>query len=298
MDAMRGLDPSTSMFQTQATRNLSHIGFGTVRSQKEVTQKQDETTQHEVRDNVQLSLTGQTDETPEADEMTKNAAQSGSLSEILEDSYGDDDEEIRERKFRDDQEQYGALGEVPTHELGENIKAEDINRLKRMDDDVMAAREILSDVPARSLEPAKNYVSNMIHESRPTEALAALTPVEGVNQIEFTPAQNVGILDIHDSQNKPMIAESEEEIGAQDKQSMAENYINNAISNLPEDRRAIVSEMKDAVQNWAGANGLDPKAAFAEKLRDLAAGWDDESLQAVAQTYIDADREIATSAAG
>ena len=79
---------------------------------------------------------------------------------------------------------------------------------------------------------------------------------------------------------------------------MAENYINNAISNLPEDRRAIVSEMKDAVQNWAGANGLDPKAAFAEKLRDLAAGWDDESLQAVAQTYIDADREIATSAAG
>ncbi|MGM9998636.1 MAG: hypothetical protein ACI38Q_04495 [Candidatus Bruticola sp.] len=297
MDAMRGLDPSSSMFQTQATRNLSHIGFGSVRSQKEVTQKQDETAQHEVRDNVQLSLTGQMDETPEADEMTKNAAMSGNLSEVLEDSY-DDDEEINERKFRDDEEQYGTLGELSARNLGNDIKAEDIQRLNRMDDDAMAAREILSDVPARSLEPAKNYVSNMIHGNRPTETLAALTPVEGVNQIEFTPAQNVGILDIHDSQNKPITDESGEEISAQAKQSAAEEFMNNAISGLPEDRQAMVSQMKDAVENWAGANGLDPKAAFAEKLRDLAAGWDDESLQAVAQIYIDADREMATSAAG
>ncbi|MGM9991314.1 MAG: hypothetical protein ACI376_00460 [Candidatus Bruticola sp.] len=297
MDAMRGLDPSSSMFQTQATRNLSHIGFGSVRSQKEITQKQDETTQHEVRDNVQLSLTGQMDETPEADEMTKNAAMSGNLSEVLEDSY-DDDEEINERKFRDDEEQYGTLGEMSVRDYGNDIKAEDIQRLNRMDDDAMAAREILSDVPARSLEPAKNYVSNMIHGNRPTETLAALTPVEGVNQIEFTPAQNVGILDIHDSQNKPITDESGEEISAQAKQTAAEEFMNSAISGLSEDRRAMVSQMKDAVENWAGANGLDPKAAFAEKLRDLAAGWDDESLQAVAQIYIDADREIATSAAG
>ena len=61
---------------------------------------------------------------------------------------------------------------------------------------------------------------------------------------------------------------------------------------------AIVSELKNAVENWANANGQDPKAAFAEKLRDLAAGWDDESLNAVAQTYVDADREIAASTAG
>lgn len=296
MDAMRGFDPSSSMFQTRATNNLSHIGFGAVRSQKDIKQQDDDAKQHnEVHDNVQL--TGQADDTPTADELTKNAAQGGALGEVLDD-YNDDDDAIGENYFGDDEDAQQIHNGSHALELeGEDVDIEDLNRLNQMDDDAAAAREILNDVPSRSLEPAKNIVANQLQDARPAEALTNLQPVEGVNHIDFTRSESMGILDIHDTNNKPIAADMEDNFDAGQKQNMAENYINNAISALPEDRRAIVSEMKTAVENWAGANGLDPKAAFAEKLRDLAAGWDDESLQNVAQTYVDAGREMSTSAA-
>ena len=170
--------------------------------------------------------------------------------------------------------------------------------INEMDDDFLAAKKILSDVPARSLKPAENYVASMVQGERPADTLASLTPVEGVNQVEFTPAESMGILDIHDSKNEPIVADLEDGLDPEQKQNLAADYMNAAINSLPDDRKAIVSELKNAVENWANANGQDPKAAFAEKLRDLAAGWDDESLNAVAQTYVDADREIAASTAG
>ena len=295
MDAMRGFDPSVNMMHSRATQNLSHIGFGAVRSQKEVTQKQEDTSD-EVQDNVQLSLSS-LDDTPDAEEMTKNAAQSGALSEEADD-YTDDEEEIRERKFHEQEYEFAHVGSTHDPELVQELDSQELQRLSEMDNDALAAREILSDVPSRSLEPAKNIIANQIQDSRPTESLAALKPVEGVNAIDFEPAASLGILDIHDSQNQPIVADSGEEIDPQQRQSLAEDYINSAIEALPEDRKSMVSDLRQAVNSWASASGVDPKAAFAEKLRDLAAGWDDESLQAVAQTYVDADRELATSAAG
>ncbi|MBQ7502731.1 hypothetical protein IJT93_08480 [bacterium] len=297
MEAMRGLNPSSTMFQTQATRNLTQVGFGALRSQKEVTQQDETADRREVSDNVQLSMA---EETPDADEMTENAAHSGALGEVLDD-YEDDDK-IGERRFRDDEEDnqiaYMNMGEQLQDIDGDDLKAEDLQRLREMDDDAQAAKRILNDVPARCLGPAQNIIANQIQGSRPAEALVSLTPVEGVNQIEFTAAEGLGVLDIHDSNNGPIVAEMDEEIGAEQKQSLADDYMKNAISSLPDDRKAIVTEMKEAVEAWASASGADPKAAFAEKLRDLAAGWDDESLQAVAQTYVDAGLEMETSAAG
>ena len=301
MDGVQGFNPSSSVFQSMASKNLSQVGFGSIRTQKEVSQQEEQPSRHEVQDNVQLSMAGQMDETADAEEMTQNAAMSGALGEVLDD-YDDDDQEIRER-HNDNQEYNNSIGygyyDENTNEVDDDfgINGLELNRLNDMDDDYKAAQNILKDIPSASLEPAQNIIANQIQEGRPVEALTNLKPVEGPNQIEYAAAESLGVLDIHDNNNKPMLVESDEDMGAAQKQNLAEDYINNAINSLPDDRKSMVNDMKEAVNAWAGAAGIDPKAAFAEKLRDLAAGWDYESLQAVAQTYVDANSELATSAA-
>jgi hypothetical protein len=229
------------------------------------------------------------------------------FDEPIDDVYGppvlfddDDDDSINGGNYYQDNEDYegqGVDGQKRLRDM-QDLEPSQVQRLNEMDDDFLAAKKILSDVPARSLKPAENYVASMVQGERPADTLASLTPVEGVNQVEFTPAESMGILDIHDSKNEPIVADLEDGLDPEQKQNLAADYMNAAINSLPDDRKAIVSELKNAVENWANANGQDPKAAFAEKLRDLAAGWDDESLNAVAQTYVDADREIAASTAG
>lgn len=297
MDAMRGMDPSTSLFQTQAARNLSQIGFSSVRSQKEVAPKEEPQEQHEVRDNVQLSSAGPAADTPETQEMTDNAAMSGELGELLDD-YDEDSDEIKERRERDNG--YGIEGfDGQQRSSVEGVtKPEEVARLNEMDNAALAVNDILRDVPQSSLEPAKNIVANQLQNNRPAEALVTLKPVEGVNAVDFTPVENVGLLDIHDTNNKPMTEDPEADMDAQMKQDVTGSFMDNAINGLSDDRKAMVDEMRDAVNAWASSNGVDPQAAFAERLSDLAKGWDDENLQMAASTYVEAGRELATSAAG
>lgn len=300
MNALQGLNPSSSMFQNQAIQNLGHIGMGTVTTQKEVT-KHDETQENrQLNDQVDVSSFSNMEEVS-AEDMVDNASHAGALGE-MKDKFDDDDDDdsINGGNYYQDNEDYegqGVDGQKRLRDM-QDLEPSQVQRLNEMDDDFLAAKKILSDVPARSLKPAENYVASMVQGERPADTLASLTPVEGVNQVEFTPAESMGILDIHDSKNEPIVADLEDGLDPEQKQNLAADYMNAAINSLPDDRKAIVSELKNAVENWANANGQDPKAAFAEKLRDLAAGWDDESLNAVAQTYVDADREIAASTAG
>ncbi|NMA27656.1 MAG: hypothetical protein GX934_07840, partial [Burkholderiales bacterium] len=60
---------------------------------------------------------------------------------------------------------------------------------------------------------------------------------------------------------------------------------------------AVVAEMRTAVVDWAASQGIDPVPVFAERLRDLAAGWDDEALGVASQTYAEASREVGAAAA-
>lgn len=292
MDAMRGMDPSSSMFHTSAARNISQIGFGAVRSQKEVAPEDD--SQHEVHDDVKLS-SGPSMAEVDGQEAAENASMSGEMGELADD-YCEDEDEVRERHYRDEEDEKSKLIGGGSHLDGLKSEAE-VQRLKVMDDPNVAVNDILKDIPQRSLEPARNIVANQIQNNRPAEALVSLKPVEGVNAVDFEPAPQIGMLDIHDTDNKPMTLDPGEDMETSQQQQMAEEQMNKLIANLPADRKAVVDEMRGAVNAWATGNGVNAQTAFAERLSDLAAGWDDESLKLASSTFADASREMSASAA-
>jgi len=290
MDAMRGIDPTSSKFHTQAARNISQVGFGSVRTQKEI--KQDDS-EPEVKDQVKLSHhTG----TPrvDTDDLTNSAAMSGELGE-LQDDLTEDGDEIARKLWRDREEEADELG-AAGRSSGLRT-AQEVQRLSDMDDSAQAVHDILKDIPARSLEPAKNIVAAQIQGSRPSEALTQPKPVEGVNAVDFQPETTLGILDIHDSHNQPMAQDPTEGMAPEQQQAMAGQQIDQMVANLPADRKAVVDEMRTAVNSWAASQGVDPKGAFAEQLHNLAKGWDDDSLQVASRTYAEATREVGSAAA-
>lgn len=290
MDAMRGIDPTSSMFHTQAARNISQVGFGSVRSQKEV--KQDDS-ENQVQDQVKLSHHSRVAKVDHVD-LAENAAMSGELGELQDDLIEDDEELISRRHRERDQE---------TDELGAASRssglrtAQEVRRLSEMDDSTAAVHDILKDIPERSLEPARNIVANQIQGSRPTEALTQLKPVEGVHAVDFQPETALGILDIHDTHNQPIAQDPTEGVAPEHQQEVAGQQLDQMIANLPAERKAVVEEMRVAVQDWAASQGVNPGPAFAERLRDLAKGWDDDALGVASQTYAEASREVGAAAA-
>ncbi len=290
MDAMRGIDPTSSKFQTQAARNISQVGFGAVRTQKEI--KQDDS-EPEVRDQVKLSHQPSTPKV-DTEDLTNTAAMSGELGE-LQDDLTEDGDEIARKRVRDQEDEMDEMG-AAGRSSGLRT-AQEVQRLNDMDDPSQAVHDILKDIPQRSLEPAKNIVAAQIQGSRPSEALTQPKPVEGVNAVDFQPETTLGILDIHDSHNQPMAQDPIEGVAPEQQQAMAGQQIDQMVANLPEDRKAVVDEMRTAVNSWAASQGVDPGAAFAEQLHSLAKGWDDESLKVASRTYADAAREVGSAAA-
>lgn len=291
MDAMRGLDPTSSKFHTQAARNISQVGFGSIRTQKEL--KEDDG-DHEVRDDVKLSHSHHSQAPAKAnlvdqEDLNSAAGMSGEMAE-LQDDLTEDGDEIAARRERDQEEELERLG-GPGQARGLRT-AQQVRRLEQMDDSTVAVDDILKDVPQRSLEPARNIVAAQIQGSRPSEALTALKPVEGVNAVDFEPVAPLGVLDIHDSHNQPMAQDPTEGVDASQQQAVAGFQLDQMIANLPEDRKAVVEELRTAVNGWASAQGLDPGPAFAERLHDLASGWDDEGLQVASRTFAEASREV------
>ena len=293
---MRSFDPTSSMFQSSAARNMTQIGFGAVRTQKEVAPQEEE--QHNgIQDDVNISMPGATEEL-EADDAVENAAMSGALGEVVDDDQ-DDDEEIQERhnNVREEELERFLNGNDEQVSLNGVSKPQDVQRLNQMDDPDLAVRDILKDVPRTSLEPASNIVCNQVQNGRPAEALVALKPVEGVNAIDFQAAPQVGVLDIHDSGNKPMVEEPQDNMEASVKQNLAREQMDNLINNLPEDRKSMVTEMRNAVTAWASSNGVNADSAFAEKLHDLAQGWDDETLMAATGAFTAASNQMSAEEA-
>ncbi len=290
MDAMRGIDPTSSMFHTQAARNISQVGFGSVRSQKEV--KQDDS-ENQVQDQVKLSHHSRVVKVDHA-ELAENAAMSGELGE-LQDDLTQDDEEISRKLYRDREDEMDELG-AAGRSSGLRTSQE-VRRLSEMDDSTAAIQDILKDIPERSLEPAKNIVANQIQGSRPSEALTQLKPVEGVHAVDFQPETSLGVLDIHDTHNQPITQDPTEGVAPEHQQAVVGQQLDQMIANLPQERQAVVAEMRTAVNDWAASQGVDPGPAFAERLRDLAAGWDDEALGVASQTYAQASREVGAAAA-
>lgn len=289
---MRQFDPTSSMFQTSATRNLSQVGMGAVRNQKEVAPKEEE--DNSILDNVNISMADM-DEV-EAQDAVENAANSGALADVADD-LEDDEEEIRERHNDTKEEELERFlnGEQSDGmELNFNgiTNMQDVKRLGAMDDPELAVRDILKDVPQSSLEPASNIVCNQVQNGRPAEALAQLKPVEGCNVIDFQAAPQVGVLDIHDTGNKPMLEDVADNLTPADKQSQAREQMDNLINNLPDDRKAMVTEMRNAVNAYASTMGLDGNNEFAKQLHDLAQGWDDEGLMAVSGAYNEATQAM------
>ena len=285
---MRQFDPSSSMFQTSATRNLTQVGMGAVRSQKEVAPKEED--DNSIQDNVNISMADM-DEI-EAQDAVENAANSGALADVADD-LEDDEEEIRERHNDTKEEELERfLNGDQQDGMNLNVNGinnlQDIKRLGAMDDPELAVRDILKDVPQSSLEPASNIVCNQVQNGRPADALAQLKPVEGCNVIDFQAAPQVGVLDIHDSGNKPMLEDVPDNMSPADKQSQAREQMDNLINNLPDDRKAMVNDMRNAVNAYASTMGLDGNSEFAKQLHELAQGWDDESLMAASGAYNEA----------
>ncbi|MBQ7567361.1 hypothetical protein IJT17_00980 [bacterium] len=292
---MRQFDPTSSMFQTSATRNLTNVGMASVRTQKEVA-PQEEDDASSILDNVNISMP-ETEEL-EADDAVNNAAMSGELADVADD-LEDDEEEIRERHNNTREEELERFLQNNDNSANLNINGvsnlSDVKRLNAMDDPSIAVRDILKDVPQSSLEPASNIVSNQVQNGRPAEALVQLKPVEGCNVIDFQAAPQVGVLDIHDTGNKPMTLEPADEMSPADKQSMAKEQMDKLISNLPDDRKAMVGELREAVNAWASNAGIDGSSEFAKQLHNLAQGWDDETLMAAAGAYSEASMAMSDS---
>lgn len=292
MDAMRGVDPTSSKFHTQAARNISQVGFGSIRTQKEI--KQDDGDNEVVRDDVKLSHASTKTIQPDQEDLANAAGMSGELGELQDDITEDGDEIARKRnrEREDELEGLGAAGQ------SQGMKtAQQVRRLQEMDESDTAIHDILKDIPQRSLDPARNIVAAQVQGSRPSEALTQLKPVEGANALDFEPNPVLGMLDIHDAHNLPIAQDPTEGVDASQQREMAGFQLDQMIGNLPEDRKAVVDEMRTAVNSWASSQGVDPGAAFAERLHDLAKGWDDDSLQVASKTYAEATREVNASAA-
>ena len=282
MDAMRGIDPTSSMFHTQAARNISQVGFGSVRSQKEV--KQDDSDNNQVQDQVKLSHHSGVAKVDHAD-LAENAAMSGEMAE-LQDDLIQDDEEITRKLYRGREDEMEEMDEMGAAGRSSDLRtSQEVRRLSEMDDLTAAVRDILKDIPERSLEPARNIVANQIQGSRPSEALTQLKPVEGVHVVDFQAETSLGVLDIHDTHNQPIAQDPTEEMDPEHQQAVVGQQLDQMIANLPPERQAVVAEMRTAVVDWAASQGIDPVPVFAERLRDLAAGWDDEALGVASQTY-------------
>ncbi len=295
---MRSFDPTSSMFQSSAARNMTQIGFGAVRTQKDVA-PQEEDNHGSIQDDVNISMAGQAEEL-EADDAVENAAMSGALGEVVDDE-SDDDEEVRERHNNVREEELQRFLEGNSFELDDDmelkgIDKQDVMRLNRMDDPSAAVRDILKDIPQRSLEPASNIVANQVQNGRPAEALVAMKPVEGCNVIDFQAAPQIGVLDIHDTNNKPMLQDNVDEMEPDVKQNMAREQMDNLINNLPDDRKSMVNDLRTAVEAWASNNGADADTAFATQLHDLAKGWDDEALMVAAGSYNEAAAQMHANA--
>ena len=285
---MRQFDPSSSVFQTSATRNFANVGAASVRNQKELAPKEEED-QSSIQDNVNISMPDA--EELDADDAVNNAAISGALADIADDDE-DDDNDVRERHndVREEELERFLNGGGEENEISMNgvSSLEDIKRMNAMDDPDIAVRNILKDVPESSLKPATNIVASQVQNGRPAEALVQLKHVEGCNVIDFQAAPQVGVLDIHDTGNKPMTQEPADDMEPADKQSMAREQMDNLINNLPDDKKSMVNEMRNAVNAWASNVGLDGTNEFAKQLHDLAKGWDDTTLMAATGAYTDA----------
>lgn len=285
---MRQFDPSSSVFQTSATRNFANVGAASVRNQKELAPKEEED-QSSIQDNVNISMPDA--EELDADDAVNNAAISGALADIADDDE-DDDNDVRERHndVREEELERFLNGGGEENEISMNgvSSLEDIKRMNAMDDPDIAVRNILKDVPESSLKPATNIVASQVQNGRPAEALVQLKHVEGCNVIDFQAAPQVGVLDIHDTGNKPMTQEPVDDMEPADKQSMAREQMDNLINNLPDDKKSMVNEMRNAVNAWASNVGLDGTNEFAKQLHDLAKGWDDTTLMAATGAYTDA----------
>lgn len=293
---MRQFDPTSSMFQASATRNLSQVGMASLRSQKEVA-PQEEEDNTSILDNVNISMPDGIEEL-EADDAVENAAMSGELGDVADD-LEDDEEEVRERhnnvreeeleRFLYGNDNVGNMDNMFGVNKAFGVESvRDVQRLNAMDDPDVAVRNILKDIPQSSLEPASNIVCNQVQNGRPAEALTQLKPVEGCNVIDFQAAPQVGVLDIHDTGNKPMLEETADDMAPADKQNMAREQMDNLINNLPADRKETVNELRNAVNAWASATGANGTDEFAKQLHDLAKGWDDTALMTAAGSFTEA----------
>ena len=293
MDAMRGIDPTSSKFHTQAARNISQVGFGSIRTQKELQQDDEPETRVRHHDHVHLSHHSSLSNVNTKEE-TDNAAMSGELAELQED-LTEDQGDISERQERERDREMEKLG---GGSRANGLRtSQEVRRLSQMDDVSVGVHEVLRDIPPQSLEPAKNIVSAQIQGSRPSEALTQLKPVERIDVDDLETAPTMGILDIHDTRNEPMAVDPGEGISAEQQQAVASQQLDQMVANLPADRKAVVDELRTAVYSWAASEGKDPGSAFAEQLHGLAKGWDDESLQVASRSFAEASREVSASAA-
>lgn len=291
MEGMRGLDPTSNKFHTQAARNIQQVGVGTLKTQKEIKEGEDDSP-HVERDQVRFSSKVAL---PDHGDAMLAHSMSGELGEIADDLTEDDSEKssIREREREEKNEGLGHAGFDQTHGVP---TSQQVRRIREMDDAQLAIDEILKDIPERNLEAARNMLTMQIPGGRPTQALTQLKPVEGVNALDFQPAPALGFLDIHDTHNAPMAQDPSEGMDASQQQAVASFQLDQMIGNLPDDRKATVDELRTAVTSWATAEGVDPSTAFADKLHDLAQGWDDDSLKLAARSYADASREVGSAA--
>lgn len=277
MDGMKGIDPTSHAFQSKAARNIAHIGAGAVKSQKEMEPGKDPDGLS-FADQVRLSTKL---DRVEPHEGMEAGAQSGKLSEVTDDLTQDEEErrEIRER-HQDDP------FDVHQKEDFRDLPAEDRMRLKALENDQEAIASVLRDIPESSLEPARNVVAAQTVEG--PQAMAELKPVEGTAEVDLQPLPPAGVLDIHDSGNQPIAGDLNQALSPEERRSATRELLSRTLNALPPDRRETVEELRIASASWAREKGGDPELQFTEKLRGLADGWEDDTLRAAADSFLEA----------
>lgn len=207
----QGANPLSSKFHATAIQNMQTQIAG-VKNNKDL----NEAESTDPHDAVMLSLGQAEASTVTSEEGSFAAANSGELAEAYDDVHDDDEEKIRERRFRQEADRaadahtaHNAQADNVSHETRKTDAIDGIDQ--GIDVDAERLRQVQSDVPDEIYAAASQIVKGQIvNETRPAQSLTQLKNVDGVGMIETQKEDFMGVMDIHDTGNQPLPLELEE----------------------------------------------------------------------------------------
>ncbi|MCE1245352.1 MAG: hypothetical protein LWY06_01775 [Firmicutes bacterium] len=209
---------AANLFTNAAQRNVQ-TQMATLRSKGEMEESSGEKPSHEA-DSFSASAGF---DAGQAQEKFECAATSGGLTSLMEQMETDDEKKAKDSDTKTGKATMFGKGSKKLYGPGANFdyrtveqseSSEDINQKPAVDTvSNKSPRDIQGDVPDGLYAAAKAMVEGKIQKGQPSSELLQLKAVETA-PLQLKPANNVDIAPIHDSNNKPMLLDMEEQLSA------------------------------------------------------------------------------------